>query len=110
MKKKVKLILLTIILICIIFFSPNFIYKTSDKFFGFPIPIKAKLMKEVNQTKGYRWWRASEENGIPADYKIMIKLNGWEKGEQEGACTVYTKENHTVELCSFNKELYVANR
>ena len=116
MKKKVKwIITIIIILIGIIFISSTFIYEKSEALYGFPIPIKAELLQENepmngNKLKSYHWSRASEENGIPFDYEIILKINGWEKGERLGACVMYTKGNHTIDLCSYHKALDVIKR
>ena len=110
MKKKVKWIIVTFI--GIIFISSNYIYEKSEDLYGFLIPIKAELVQENELVKGYKmkgynWARASEENGIPLDYEIILKINGWEKGERLGACVIYKKRNHTIDLCSFHKVLDV---
>lgn len=111
MKKKFRwIIAIIVILVGGILVSSNFIYKTSEDFYGFPIPIKAKLVQESEVMKNYNWSRASEENGIPLDYEIILKINGWEKGDREGASVVYTKENHTIELCSYHKSLDIVKR
>lgn len=53
----------------------------------------------------YDWSRASEEFGIPFDYEIVLKANGWRKGEREGASVLYTKRSHSMDLISTTKRL-----
>ncbi|MFP5114659.1 hypothetical protein ACSU64_20075 [Bacillaceae bacterium C204] len=61
---------------------------------GFPVPKNADLLKKNAEFKEYKWSPASEENGIPLRYRIVINLSGWKKKEQEGSLTVYEKNNH----------------
>ena len=111
MKKKRRwTVAILVIVIGMIFVSSNFIYETSEELYDFPIPIKAELTQEFDQTKSYNWSRASEENGIPLDYEIILKINGWKKGEREGASISYTKGNHTIDLASYHNALDVIKR
>lgn len=111
MKKKVKwTIAIIVFLIVIIFISSNFIYDRSEDLYGFPIPIKAELDQEFDQTKSYNWSRASFENGLPLDYEIILKINGWKKVEQEGASVLYKKGNHNIDLTSYHKAFDVVKR
>ena len=74
MKKKVKWTIAIIVsLIVISIITSNFIYKTSEDLYDFPIPVKAELAQEFDQTKSYNWSRASFENGLPFDYEMMLK-------------------------------------
>ncbi|WP_323856356.1 hypothetical protein [Rossellomorea marisflavi] len=36
---------------------------------------------------------------------MVLKANGWEKGEREGASVYYTKGDHTIDLMSASKHL-----
>ena len=111
MKKKFKWTIAILgIVLGIVFVSLNLIYETSEELYGFPIPIKAELTQEFNQTKSYNWSRASEENGIPLDYEIILKINGWKKGQREGASVSYTKGNHTIDLASYHNALDIIKR
>ena len=111
MKKKIRwTVAILASVIGIIFVSLNLIYETSEDFYGFPLPKKAELVQAFDQTKSYNWSRASEENGIPLDYEIILKINGWKKGEREGASVLYTKGNHTIDLASYHKALDVIKR
>ncbi|WML27330.1 hypothetical protein [Neobacillus sp. OS1-33] len=67
---------------------------------GFPVPKSAELLKEKDEFEAYKWSPASEENGIPLRYRIVINLNGWKKKEQEGSLTVYEKNNQEVDVIS----------
>lgn len=111
MNKKIRwAIAIIVVLVGIIFISSNFIYESSEDLYGFPIPKKAELVQENEVMKNYNWSRASEENGIPFDYEIILKIKGWKKGEREGASVLYTKENHNIDLSSYNKTLEVIKR
>lgn len=80
------------ILIGIILVSSNFNYEITEDLYGFPIPIKAELVQESERVKSYNWSRASEENGIPLDYEIVLKLNGWKKENEKGLTYYIQKE------------------
>ncbi|MFC4411204.1 hypothetical protein ACFOZY_12310 [Chungangia koreensis] len=75
-------------------------YKPDPSLYGFPVPNLAVLTKEHNTGKNFEWSRASEENGIPFDYEMSLKLRGWKKGEREGAAVVYTKDQQVITLIS----------
>ncbi|QED50000.1 hypothetical protein FSZ17_04630 [Cytobacillus dafuensis] len=81
------------------------LYEPSDELYGFPIPKKAEFVQESDKSKSYDWSRTSEENGIPFDYEIALKVNDWKKGEREGASVLYKKGNHTIDLISTTKRL-----
>ncbi|MFJ3388164.1 hypothetical protein [Lysinibacillus sp. NPDC086135] len=87
------------------YFTALSLYEPSEDLYGFPIPKNAELVQESNKSKSYDWSRASEENGIPFDYEIALKANGWKKGEREGTSVSYTKGNHTIDLLSSTKWL-----
>ncbi len=53
----------------------------------------------------YEWSKASEENGIPQGYKLVIKSQGWKEKEREGASTYYEKEDKKIDLISQTDEL-----
>lgn len=75
-------------------------YKPDSSLYGFPIPNQAVLVKEHDTGKNFEWSRASEENGIPFDYEMTLKLRGWKKGNREGAAVVYTKDQQVITLIS----------
>ena len=111
MKKKVSwMIVIVTILIVIIFISSNVNFVKSEELYGFLVPINAELVQENEEMKGYHWSRVSEVNGIPVDYEISLKINGWKIGKREGACVFYTKGNHIIDLCSYYKEFVVIKR
>ncbi|WP_339998247.1 hypothetical protein [Priestia aryabhattai] len=89
----------------IFYFITFFAYIPSDKFFGFPVPKNAKLVKGKERVNIYDWSKASEENGIPSGYKLVIKSKGWKERDREGASTYYEKGNQKIDLISQTDEL-----
>lgn len=81
------------------------LYEPSEDLYGFPIPKNAELVQKSIKSESFDWSRASEEYGIPFDYEIVLKVNGWRKGEREGASVLYTKGNHSIDLISTTKRL-----
>ncbi|APH07029.1 hypothetical protein A9C19_09035 [Bacillus weihaiensis] len=90
---------MAILLVCFYFF---FGFRDSVFYKGFPIPIGATLTHEDSSMKveSYEWWAASEENGLPFNYLIMIRLYGWTPTEVVGSMTVYEKGDHQVAVIS----------
>ncbi|MED3881756.1 hypothetical protein [Priestia megaterium] len=89
----------------IFYFVTFFAYIPSDKFFGFPVPKNAKLVKGKERVNIYNWSKASEENGIPSGYKLVIKSKGWKEREREGASAYYEKGNKKIDLIAQTNEL-----
>ncbi|MEW4306007.1 hypothetical protein [Rossellomorea marisflavi] len=83
------------------------LYEPSEDLYHFPVPTHAKLVGENEPGHQYDWSRASEENGIFYGYEMVLKANGWEKGEREGASVYYTKGDHTIDLMSASKHLEI---
>lgn len=81
------------------------LYEPTEELYGFPVPKSAELVEESSAGKNYEWSRASEENGIPYEYELALKMNGWKKGEREGASVSYTKGNHKINLISTTRQL-----
>lgn len=77
-----------------------FAYHSSKELFNFPVPKHAELIEENTNCKTYEWSHASEENGIPVAYELVLKVNGWEKGESEGSSVYYIKGNHQIDVIS----------
>jgi hypothetical protein len=69
-----------------------FSYRESEEFEGFPVPKTAELTENKSKLEKYKWGSASEENGLPLRYQLIIRLWGWEKKEQEGALSIYEKD------------------
>ncbi|MFS0674889.1 hypothetical protein [Ornithinibacillus sp. 179-J 7C1 HS] len=82
-----------------------FLYEPSDNLYGFPVPKNAELTRKDEKVESYNWSRASEENGIPFSYEMVLKVNGWTKGERLGASVVYTKDDYEITLISTTKQL-----
>jgi len=82
----------------IYYFILLFLYLPSEDFYNFPVPRNAELIKENEKAKSYYWSAAIEEYGIPFGYELVIKINGWKKGEREGALVLYTKGNKIIDL------------
>ncbi|MED4213193.1 hypothetical protein P4662_28570 [Priestia megaterium] len=107
MKKNVTITVTGIVLVgaILFYFITFFAYTPSDKFSGFPVPKSAKLVKEKESVNIYDWSKASEENGIPSGYKLVIKSKGWKEINREGASTYYTKGKEKIDLISQTNEL-----
>lgn len=80
-------------------------YEPAKDSFDFPVPIAAEFVQENGEGKSYDWSKASEENGIPFGYKLVLKAHGWKTGEREGASVYYTKGEHKIDLISTTKHL-----
>ena len=89
----------------IFYFVAFFAYIPSNKFFSFPVPKNAKLVKGKERVNIYDWSKASEENGIPSGYKLVIKSKGWKERNREGASTYYEKGNKIIDLISQTDKL-----
>lgn len=98
-------IISTLLIGGILIFATYFSYEESNKFFNFPIPKNAELLNDKDDVAIYNWSKASEENGIPFIYEIIIKSKGWSKAGREGALTFYEKEGHRIELISQTDQL-----
>lgn len=83
------------------------LYKPLEDFYDFPVPKNAKVVQENEKVKNYTWSEESEENGIPLGYELVLKLNGWEKGERDGASVIYTQRNHKIDLIFTSKHLTI---
>lgn len=78
------------------------IYKEAATVEGFPVSRFAELknIPKVDKYEQYQWKSASEENGLPALYLLMIKLKGWRELERMGSVTVFEKDGRRVEVNS----------
>lgn len=75
-------------------------YNPSKELFNFPVPKHAELVEETTHGKTYEWSHVSEEDGLPVAYELVLKVNGWEKGESEGSSVYYIKDNHQIDVIS----------
>lgn len=91
----------------IYYFILQSLYLPSEDLFNFPVPRNAELIQENEKEISYDWSAASEENGIPFGYELVLKANGWKKGEREGASVLYTKGNKKIDLISTTKHLNI---
>ncbi|MDC0701959.1 hypothetical protein [Priestia sp. AB] len=106
MKKAVTTVLAILLIgAAIFYFVTFFAYIPSNKFFSFPVPKNAKLVKGKERVNIYDWSKASEENGIPPGYKLVIKSKGWKERNREGASTYYEKGNKIIDLISQTDKL-----
>ncbi|MEM5004584.1 hypothetical protein ABEP42_08600 [Priestia megaterium] len=106
MKKAVTTVLAILLIgAAIFYFVTFFAYIPSNKFFSFPVPKNAKLVKGKERVNIYDWSKASEENGIPSGYKLVIKSKGWKERNREGASTYYEKGNKIIDLISQTDKL-----
>ncbi|MBS2970810.1 hypothetical protein J9317_18885 [Metabacillus sp. KIGAM252] len=81
------------------------LYEPSEDLYSFPVPKNAEVVQKNEHGNSYDWSKTSEENGIPFGYELVLKANGWKKGEREGASVYYTKGNHKIDLISTTKHL-----
>ena len=90
------------------YYSKNFVESTIIG--DFPVPSDAQLTKEdpIIKFEQYTWGPASEENGLPFYYKIIIKQWGWEEKSREGAVTFYEKQGKVVSVISQRKYLFIS--
>ncbi|MCK1983104.1 MULTISPECIES: hypothetical protein [Peribacillus] len=91
----------------IIYYFISSSYTTPQGLYEFPVPRNAELVQINEQGNRYEWSRASEENGIPNGYDLVLKASGWKKGEREGASVFYTKGNNTIDLLTTTKQLEI---
>ncbi|WP_096271746.1 hypothetical protein [Paucisalibacillus globulus] len=91
--------------VIIYYFGTLSLYEPTDELHSFPVPRNAKLIENNELGARYHWSRASEENGIPFSYEIVLKSNGWVKGDREGASVIYTKGKHKIDLISTTDQL-----
>lgn len=106
MKNKFNLAIIFILLIGgILVFTTYFSYEENSKFFNFPIPKNVELLSDREDVAIYNWSRATEENGVPFVYEIIIKLKGWSNVGREGASTSYEKDGHRIDLISQTDQL-----
>jgi len=105
--KKIFIWFLSLLLILggIFYFTIFFAYQPAEDLFNFPIPKSAEIIDEKGSSRSYNWSKASEENGIPFGYEMVLKANGWKKGERDGASVIYTKGKHSIDLISTTKHL-----
>ena len=109
MKKKLKITLVILLLLLSVGIGSYYFilsqYEPSESLYQFLIPKNAELLIKRNDAVTYYWSRASEENGIPFDYELVLKKNGWSKGEREGASVFYTKDDKMIDLISTTERL-----
>ncbi|WP_053073054.1 hypothetical protein [Rossellomorea marisflavi] len=88
MKKKIGWILATATALIaaapLYYFITLSLYEPSEDLYHFPVPTHAKLVGDNEHGHQYDWSRASEENGIPYGYEMVLKANGWEKEKGKG--------------------------
>ncbi len=106
--KKRKYVLTFVLLLLLAAGIYAFAFRQSAKFFGFPIPVSAKLVKDKQSVEMYKWWEASEVNGLPYVYRKEIQWCGWKQIDREGAMTIYEKNGKKVSVISFDHTFSVA--
>ncbi|KYC94284.1 hypothetical protein B5V88_13220 [Heyndrickxia sporothermodurans] len=92
--------LLFVVFIVLLSSITIFSYEESKKFKGFPVPKHAKLTKSRADFEAYDWSPASEEEGLPLRYLLIIKLKGWKKTFEEGSLTIYEKDGYKIDVIS----------
>ncbi|WKA53227.1 hypothetical protein [Planococcus shixiaomingii] len=100
MKRKMFLLFAAFLLLTsgIFYYATFFSYHPSKELSNFPIPKKAELVAENYFVRIYSWTPASEEYGIPFGYELVLKFNGWEEQEREGASVIYTKGDKEIDV------------
>jgi hypothetical protein len=108
-KKKLDKLMVFVVLLISITFIFLFSFRESEEFKGFPVPKTAKMTEKKSKLEKYKWGAASEENGLPLRYQLIIKLWGWEKKEQEGALSIYEKDGKEVGVISLTDYLSLSS-
>ncbi|MGK7377588.1 hypothetical protein ACSFXN_07075 [Planococcus sp. 1R117A] len=108
-KKTIPLIALLLLTSGIFYYTTFFSYQPSEELSSFPIPKKAELIEVNRHASVYSWASASEENGIPYGYQVVLKFNGWEEQAREGASVIYSKEDTQIDVISQTELLTVRN-
>ncbi|CAM4236129.1 hypothetical protein [Bacillus manliponensis] len=110
-KRKNKILVVISLLVLIIGFVFG-TYRSSTVQKGFPIPVFAKQIEgdEKEGWEQYEWWLASEEDGLPKHYRIVIALWGWNEIEEEqmGAREVFEKDGQKIFVISVTDELVIS--
>ncbi|PEL13569.1 hypothetical protein [Bacillus sp. AFS017336] len=105
-KRNKKLIFTALFLIVFIFFVAH---KPSKLHKGFPVPLTAIQSKvdHKNRYEIYKWKMASEENGLPKSYKLILKMWGWQEVKEEalGLRKVYIKHGEVVHILSLTDKI-----
>ena len=104
--KIIGVLLATLLVVGGIFYSTTiFAYQPSEELFNFPIPKNAVLIKESEDVKIYNWSNTAKKDDLPFGYEIVLKTNGWQKGDREDDSVYYTKRNHQIDVISQSKQL-----
>ncbi|EIT84370.1 hypothetical protein A374_16328 [Fictibacillus macauensis ZFHKF-1] len=108
MKKRTRLLLLSATLLTgvALFLLITLVrYEPARQLSSFPIPKSAKVLQTLPHGYESEWASASEENGIPWSYQLVLKMKGWHEGERMGASTIYTKGTQKVDIVSTTERL-----
>ena len=103
--KKHYLVGLVIAIVFALIFYYGQSFKDSVFTEGFPVPGKAKVHKisDEHKLESYNWSGASEEDGLPLRYRVVIRLAGWKKVDTFGAMTTFEKDGVIIEVVSATK-------
>lgn len=93
-----------------LYVSTFYAYEPAEKLAGFPEPVFAELAEDKETAKLYYWNGASEENGIPFGYEVVIRASGWKKGVREGASVNYFKGDEQVDVISSTNRLILIKK
>jgi len=77
---------------------------------NFPVPKGAELTRqEIKEGyEQYEWNPASEENGLPVYYMIVIRIWGWKQESRFGATTYYEKQRAKISVTSLTECLFIS--
>lgn len=97
-----------IAVIAIVYYSSNFVESTINE--GFPIPLDAELIKkdQIQRLEEYTWGQASEENGLPIYYEVIIDQWRWERTSREGGTTLYERQGERIKVITREGYLFIS--
>lgn len=99
-----------ILLAGFLYVATFYAYEPAETLSGFPEPVFAEITEDKETAKLYYWNGASEENGIPFGYEVVIRASGWKKGTREGASVMYHKGDEQVDVISSTNRLILMKK
>lgn len=76
--------------------NPNFFHSAIHS--EFPVPGKAKLIKDTAESETYSFKGMNEEDGLPLFYRTEIEKNGWQETDMLGGRYTFTKDKKNIYL------------
>lgn len=99
-----------ILLTGFLYVATFYAYEPAETLGGFPEPVFAEITEDKETAKLYYWNGASEEDGIPFGYEVVIRASGWKKGAREGASVMYHKGDEQVDVISSTNRLILMKK